>query len=351
MPADRFPHRCRMHARHNHARPRVVLAALCGAIVAVLSIGSVGSAFAQRVRLPADFALPLDGPPPSAERGVAPTDIPLSDEGPREMPETAREEVVEPALPPPPLDEVASPRFRDLRGRGQRFEIDLPRLRFLLASDFAPFNALDANGRPSGYHVALVRGLCEALGVLDRCQVQAMPWAQLRGALARRDGEAIVAGIAVTAEAREDLAFTEPYMLFPARFVVRRGATFDPNGEGRVGVVGGTAHEAMLTALFPRLTAVPFPDDAALRVAVGAGTVDAGFGDGAGLAAWLADETCCRFAGRPYFSDHFLGRGLSVAVRAADAELADALDWALGEMEASGRLEEIYLRAFPVGFY
>ena len=349
MTADRPLRRPPIRAWCNHHRLRVVVTALCGAVVALLSIGTENYASAQELRRADDFSLPFDGPPPAAQRGASPGDIPLTDEGPREVPEIVVEDA-EP-VPPPPLDEVASPRFRDPRSRGQRFEIDLPRLRFLLASDFAPFNELDASGRPSGYHVALVRGLCEALDALDRCQVQAMPWAQLRGALARRDGEAIVAGIAVTADARESLAFTEPYMLFPARFVARRGRAFDPGGEGRVGVIGGTAHEAMLAALFPRLTAVRMADDTALQAAVADGTVDAGFGDGARLADWLASETCCAFAGEPYFSHHFLGRGLSVAVRAEDAALADALDWALGEMEASGRLEEIYLRAFPVGFY
>ena len=301
--------------------------------------------------MPDGFSLPVEGPPPSAVRGLSPPDIPLTEEGPREVapeaaivPEAVRE-------PPPPLSDVAAPRFRDPRSQGQRFEIGLPRLRFLLASDFAPFNELDAAGRPSGYHVALVRGICEALDAIDRCQVQAMPWAQLRGALARRDGEAIVAGLAVTADARDELAFTDAYMRFPARFVTPKGVAFDERTGGRVGVVAGTAHEAMLKALFPQLEPVAFPGEPELVTAVKAGTVDAGFGDGARMAEWLGGEACCELAGKPYFSEHFLGRGLAIAVRSEDVELADALDWALGEMEASGRLEEIYLRAFPIGFY
>ena len=315
----------------------------------VAAMGAVETTRAQRA-LPPDFSLPGDAPPPAPARGTSPAGIPLTDEGPAEIVETTPA-VEAPRAPPPPFETVASPRHRDPRDRGRPPEIDPPRLRFLLANDFEPFNGLDGRGRPSGFHLELVRGLCDALDLLDRCQVQAMPWASLRGALARGEGEAIVAGIAVTAENRAELAFTEPYLRFPARFATRRDTTFDPAGTGRVGVVRGTAHAAMLEALFPSLSAVPLADDDAVRAALDGGEVEAAFGDGARLAAWLGEPggACCQLAGGPYFSEHFLGRGLSIATR--DGELAAALDWALTEMEATGRLEEAYLAAFPVGFY
>ena len=349
-------------ARNSRWQSRWVRA-VCGGFAALaVSIVAQAPVSAQSSRPPAGFSLPVEGPPPSPARGTAPEGLPLTDEGPAERPAIAAvpEEVeVVPPAPPPPFDAIASPRHRDPRERGRPPEIDPPRLRFLLATDFAPFNEPDARGLPGGFHVEMVRGLCEMLDLLDRCQVQAMPWASLRGALARGEGEAIVAGIAVTAAAREDLAFTAPYLRFPARFAVRRGTAFDPgaattaNGAGRprVGVVGGTAHAAMIGALFPDLEAVPLADETAQRAALRAGTVPAIFGDGARLARWLSSEegSCCTLAGGPYFSEHFLGRGLSTATR--DAELAEALDWALAELEATGRLEEAYLAAFPIGFY
>ena len=376
------PHRPRSPRLPRRPTPRVVaarglhrlgVAVVCGLIVAT-SVSE--TTHAQRVRLPADFALPAEGPPPSAARGLAPDDLPLTDEGPAERAEEAAPDALVPAAPPPPFATVASPRHRDPRGRGRPPVIDPPRLRFLLATEFEPFNALDARGRPGGFHVELARGLCDALDLLDRCQVQAMPWSALRGALLRGEGEAIIAGLAVTSENREDMSFTAPYLRFPARFAVRRGEAFDPAAAARVGVARGTAHAAMLAALFPTLEAVPLADDTAVRAALRAGEVDAAFGDGARLSAWLAGGgaggdgaadpsanapgqsgneggegggTCCELAGGPYFSEHFLGRGLSIAAR--DPEIAGALDWALAEMEATGQLEEAYLAAFPVGFY
>ena len=297
------------------------------------------------------FDLPELGPPVSDERGRTPDGLSLTEEGPNAAPE--REAAAPRAVVPPP-PAVPVPRLQDPRVRRPRVDLAArPRIRFLTAPGFPSFTELDGAGRPTGYHVELVRGLCETLEIADRCQIQLLPWAQLRPALARGDGEAIVAGLAVTAEAREELAFTEPYMRFPARFIVRGEARDEPPADGsRVAVVRGNAHAAMMDALLPRLEAVPVESFDALTRAVEAGEVDAGFGDGAALARWMAGPArgCCGFAGGPYLSEHYLGRGLAVATRAGD-ELAEALDWALAEMERDGRLEEIYLRAFPVSFY
>lgn len=297
--------------------------------------------------------LPSEGPPISPRNG-SPPGIPLTDEGPNEAPPAPT--VAAPRPPPPPVRDVATPRFRDARLREARPDLSgVTRLRFLSVPDFAPFTSLDGNGRPVGYHVDLVRELCTVLEITERCQFQVLPFGQLRPALARGDGEAIVAGIRPSAAARDELSFTGPYMRFPARFAVRRGAAFDPDadGEARVGAVRGTAHAAMLQTLFPQLTLVDAPDTEALQRAISEGAVDAGFADGATLAGWLASPAgaCCEFAGGAYQSRHFLGPGLSIAVPADEPDLLAALEWALGEAEATGALDEAYLRAFPVGFY
>ena len=76
----------------------------------------------------------------------------------------------------------------------------LPRLRFLTTTDFPPFNFLDGAGRLSGFHVDLARAICAELGIAEKCQIQALPWAELEGALQKGEGEAIIAGIAATPE-------------------------------------------------------------------------------------------------------------------------------------------------------
>ncbi len=52
-----------------------------------------------------------------------------------------------------------------------------------------------------------------------------------------------------------------------------------------------------------------------------------------------------------YFSQRFLGEGLTIMNRKAEPALTQAIDHALLALSRSGRLEEIYLRYFPNGIY
>ncbi|WP_144378143.1 transporter substrate-binding domain-containing protein [Mesorhizobium amorphae] len=235
----------------------------------------------------------------------------------------------------------------------------LARLRFLTTTDFPPFNFLDTAGKLSGFHVDLARAICAELAVADKCQIQALPWAELDGALAKGDGEAIMAGVAVTQENREKYAFSRSYLQFPARFVMPKAkAATEPLYEKlkgkRVGVVAGSAHERMLRDDFPEVTAAPFPTEAALFADIKASKIDAAFGDGMRFGFWLAGSDaadCCRFAGGPYLAPEYLGTGLAIAVKPDDKELAAALDYALQQIALKGTFAELYLRYFPVSFY
>lgn len=235
----------------------------------------------------------------------------------------------------------------------------LPRLRFLTAGDFFPFNYLDESGTPAGFHVDLARAICDRLDMTERCQIQVLPWEELEPALQNRQGEAIIAGIAVNQQSRQRYLFSRSYMQFPARLVTRREA---PVGEPlhralsgkRVGVAGGTAHAALLRALFPEAQAVVYGRTGWLYQDLMAGRIDALFGDGMRLSFWLAGadaDDCCVFSGGPYLAPGFLGHGLAVAVRRNQPALVQAIDFALQEIEASGLFSELYLRYFPVGFY
>lgn len=252
------------------------------------------------------------------------------------------------------------PQYWDERERLPSPDIStFERVRFLTTNDFPPFNYIDGAGRPAGFHVDLARAICAELEISDLCQIQVIPWEELEEALEARQGEAIIAGLAVTAETRERFAFTRSYLRFPARFVVQRGSTLaEPMHRSiaglRVGVIEGSAHEAMLRDYFEMARPVTYSRQSWLMRDLREGRVDAVFGDGVRLSFWLADqeaENCCRFAGGPYPSSEFLGLGLAIATREDDEALARAFDYALREISVSGRFAELYLRHFPIGFY
>lgn len=256
--------------------------------------------------------------------------------------------------------EWQAPIFWDSKERLPKPDLTaLPRLRFLTTTDFPPFNFLDGNGRLSGFHVDLARAICAELAIAEKCQIQALPWAELDGAMAVGLGEAIIAGIAVTEASREKYAFSRPYLQFPARFVVpKAGAIAEPLLEKvqgqRFGVMAGSGHERMLREYFPGAQAVTYTRQEWLFGDLRASKLAGAFGDGMRLAFWLAGSEaggCCRFAGGPYLAPEYLGSGLAIAARAEDPVLVEAFDYALQQIAVKGTFAELYLRYFPVGFF
>ncbi|PYB77642.1 transporter substrate-binding domain-containing protein [Rhizobium wuzhouense] len=248
----------------------------------------------------------------------------------------------------------------DARERLVRPDISgMLRLRFLTTTDFPPFNFTDQADRLSGFHIDLARAICEELSMQARCQIQALPYEQLADALDAGQGEAVLAGVAVTPELRKRFRFTRPYLLLPARFLVARDRKLArPDAEslfGRpVGVVENTAHAAMLKAFFPDIRAVPFKDRDSLMQALTDKRIDAVFADALQSSFWMqspAASNCCAFLGGAYLSESHLGEGMTVMVAGKDQSLAAALESALAMLSKNGRLEEIYLRYFPAGLY
>ena len=235
----------------------------------------------------------------------------------------------------------------------------LARLRFLTTVDFPPFNFIDQSGKLSGFHVDLVREICRELEIEAKCQIQAVTFAELQPALEGGQGEAIIAGIGISPELRQRFAFSRAFMKLPARFAASRQAmggdlVVSALGGKPVGAVSGTTHEAMLKAFFPALEVKSFPTRDAMLAALKGGAVAAVFSDGMQLSFWTAGNdaaNCCTLLKGAYFSQRFLGEGLTIMNRKGDPALTQAIDHALLELSRKGRLNEIYLRYFPAGIY
>lgn len=254
----------------------------------------------------------------------------------------------------------AIPNFWDERERLPKPDLSqVERVRFLTTVDFPPFNFLDDQGRLSGFHVELARAMCRELDIVARCQIQALPWDELDAAMEARQGEALLSGTAISPASRQLYAFSRPYLRFPARFVTLRTKTLaEPMHravEGkRIGVLAGTAHEAMLRRYFGQARPVIYSRADWLYDDLKAGKIDAAFGDGMRMSFWIAgggSQNCCRFVGGPYIAPEFLGEGLAIAANKDQAVLVQAFDFALRELSVNGTFAELYLRYFPVGFY
>ena len=253
---------------------------------------------------------------------------------------------------------VVIPDFWDPRRRVERPPSGtVQALRFITTDDFPPFNFLDGNGHLTGFNVDLARAICAELAI--PCTIQARAFSELADRVADKTADAAIAGIAITAEARARLDFSDVYLRTPGRFVVRTAdAGLAPTAAGLRGktlaVVEHTAHEAYLAAMLPEVARKLYPTADAAREAVAKGEADAQFGDGLQLSFWLQSQAaagCCVFAGGPYLESRFFGQGYAIAIAKGETDTKRAINAALQSLYEKGVYAELYLRYFPVGFF
>lgn len=233
----------------------------------------------------------------------------------------------------------------------------LKQIRFLTEDDFPPFDFALPDGGIAGFNVDLARAVCEELEL--SCTIQRRRWDTLIEALDENNGDAIIASLAITAETRRKVDFTQPYYTTPGRFVIRRdsllaGATPAALDGRSVAVAADTAHQAYLEKFFPGSTVAAFPTAAQARAALKEGRVHALFGDAISLAFWLNGAEaadCCQFKDGPFSDPAFFGDGVGIAVKKNNVVLRRALDYALARVAQKGVYAEIYLKYFPVGPY
>lgn len=230
----------------------------------------------------------------------------------------------------------------------------VPAIRFLTTADFPPFNFRDESGELIGFNIDLARRICTEINVA--CTLQAWPWDQAADALADSQGDALIAGLAISPENGGRFDFSSTYLTLPGRFVTRAGAIAEFSipalEQKRVGVRRASVHAQFMARYLPGVATVPFETELAALEAVRTGDVDAYFGDAMRAAFWLNDNlSCCGFAGDAYFRPHLFGEGLSIAVPAGQDAVRHMIDWALVRLKTNGTLDELYLRWFPVGFY
>lgn len=247
------------------------------------------------------------------------------------------------------------PGFWDPRRRPERPDVGrMSLIRFLSENDYPPFNYAGPDGNPAGFNVDLARMICEELKIA--CTIQMRRFDTLIESLSDNRGDAVIASMAVTPEARQKVDFSDPYYRTPARFVAQRSLALEAvtpeQIEGRkVAVVAGSAHEAYLKTLFAGIELRPYPTMDTARDALRGGEVELLFGDGITLAFWLNgtdSQGCCAFRGGPFIDNRYFGEGVGIAVRRGNATLRLAFNWALFRLWEKGRFNNLWLRYFPI---
>ena len=232
----------------------------------------------------------------------------------------------------------------------------LEKLRFVTDSDYPPFHYVDEVGALTGLNVDLAKAICEVLEV--ECEIKDVDWSEIYTSLDRGEADAAIASIRISAEALEKADFTSRYYATPARFIAQKTSDLKDirpeTLEGKkVGVAKGTGHEAYLKLFFPAAAIASFDIAEDAQKALKQGAIDLVFGDGIGMTFWLngvTSEGCCEFRGGPYLDTKYFGEGVGIAVAKGNRPVAQILNYALEQVHASGRYEELFLRYFPISF-
>lgn len=232
-------------------------------------------------------------------------------------------------------------------------------LKFFVALDDAPFSFIDDSSKLSGFSVFLARAVCEELNYLNNCTISGRVSQDFQNEAIIQERAIIISNSFDMSFVKETYRLSSPFLRIPGRFMMRRdsaaNAIFEEGLAGiRLGALANSAEERMARAFFPDARITGYADKGLLMDELKSGKIGAVFADGLFLANWLSsDETeqCCRFAGGPYYSAHFLGYGPRFAVPSEDAYLVPQIDAALKSLQKKGKIEELFLRFFPVNFF
>lgn len=253
---------------------------------------------------------------------------------------------------------VFIPSFIDPERRIERK--DWPRgstLRFLTEEDFPPFNYVGQDGALAGFNIDLARAICAELSA--NCTIQPRRWDLLLPALDQYQAEAVIASHRISSDLKQKYEISLPTHRTPARFAARsdkglRSAEVKDLAGKSVAVVGGSAHEAFLNAFFPATRLARFERiDQALE-AMWRGDADLVFGDGIAVAFWMNGTeslNCCVFVGGPFTESRYFGEGAGIVMRHGNADLRNAINYALWRINRDGRYAKLYLKHFPIPFY
>lgn len=223
---------------------------------------------------------------------------------------------------------------------------------------YPPYNAVDASGQLVGFDVDVANELCRRIEM--RCEIMQQEWDGMIPALLTRRYDAIMAGMAITAEREKRIAFSRPYSALVSWFVsakdgpLKDAKTLDEiraalKGKA-VGVQRSTVDEAFLEAKVPGIQIRLYDTQDDLNLDLENGRVDAGLGESQGWAAFLTSDTGRGFG---HFGpdldnrvDPVFGPGVGIGLRQEDTALKAKLDKALGDMTADGSLARLSTQWF-----
>ena len=207
-----------------------------------------------------------------------------------------------------------------------------------MTGKYPPFSYFDENGELSGFDVEFTAALCSRLH--RRCELRAIEWDSLIGALQSQKVDAVVGSMAITAERSAVVRFSDAYYESGAQ-LFGQSAALDPSRPGfRIGVTLGTTFEAVARARFPASDVRVYKGDTDALQELLAGRLDALLTDSL-VGAYIARK---RGAILTPIGSRLIDEKMGIPVHPQRGELLLQINRAIHELRASGVQQELLHR-------
>jgi polar amino acid transport system substrate-binding protein len=206
---------------------------------------------------------------------------------------------------------------------------------------YPPYNFINDAGEVDGFERELGDELCNRAGLT--CEWVVNAWDSIIPNLQSGNYDTIIAGMSITDERKQVIAFTQNYIPPAASAYAAASADADIAG-GVIAAQTGTIQAGHVAASGATLLEFATPDETV--AAVRNGEADAVFADKDFLAPIVAESGgALVFAGE----DVQLGGGVGMGLRQSDTELIAKFDAAITSMKEDGTLNALLTKWFGEG--
>ena len=202
---------------------------------------------------------------------------------------------------------------------------------------YPPYNFINDAGEVDGYERELGDILCERAGLT--CEWVTNEWDSIIPNLTSGNYDTIMAGMSITAERDEVIDFTQNYIPPAASAYAALSDGVDLEG-GVIAAQVNTIQAAYVAESGATLLEFATPDETI--AAVRNGEADAVFADKDYLVPIVEEDAGLSFVGE----DVALGGGVGMGLREGDDALRGKFDAIIGEMKASGELNDMIRKWF-----
>ncbi len=249
---------------------------------------------------------------------------------------------------------------------------DWSTIRIATEGAYAPWNFTDASGELVGFEIDLAHDLCARMEA--KCEIVAQAWDGIIPALEAGRYDAIMAGMSITDERKEVIAFSVPYATTPAVFVAPKDSDFAAAGlpetridmeeispeeqalidqvkellEGlTVGVQTATIHENFLREYMGDIEIRTYDSQENLDLDLESGRIDVALADQSAWQPLLESDLGGEFERvGPAFTRGIFGEGIGVGLRKKDTALKEKFDAAIQSARDDGTLSELSVEWF-----